>query len=45
MLLGEELQIDETNSNFEGGGKARFNRDFAFFDVQVHTYTNECASK
>ena len=21
------------------------NRDFAFFDVQVHTYTNECASK
>ena len=20
-------------------------RDFAFFDVQVHTYTNECASK
>ena len=35
----------EGNGNWFWGWVSYDNRDFAFFDVQVHTYTNECASK
>ena len=37
--IGEKLQLN-TPDVFN-----KDNRDFAFFDVQVHTYTNECADK
>ena len=42
----KSLKCIETNYMVLSGKRSdRIIRDFAFFDVQVYTYTNECASK